>query len=196
MYHVSIGGCRVNRTLVIRAMLHLLWLTPRILPCRAGSLRREIRELSDGFMPAKPAVTMVSAVISSHNRPSAMATIINRKPAMSSSAPQAAMTPSGMRLARRRTTRPWANSSVKPMYANRKQTCPKSNGKASPWIRLPLTSIDNVVSKLANARMQINRAIISGPIDGVRMASINAVRSNNRRAADLLSGRSDSGNLK
>ncbi len=69
-----------------------------------------------------------------------------------------------------------------------KQTSPKSNGKELPLIRSPLTNIDSVVSKLANARMQMKSATMSGPIEGVRMASMNAARSNNRRAADALPG--------
>ena len=44
----------------MRASELMLWATPKMLPCRAGSLRRLISELRLGVMNAKP-LTMIAS---------------------------------------------------------------------------------------------------------------------------------------
>ncbi len=90
----------------MRANALTLWLTPSTPPCRAGSVRREIRALSDGIIRANPQTTIPSATNKRCVEPAAIARSISTNPPISRMDPAAAITPSGTWPASRRTSTP------------------------------------------------------------------------------------------
>ena len=81
----------------MRASALTLWLKPKMPPCFAGSVRREMSDVSEGIMKAKPTTTSVSAANSADAAARCRRQDHQDEAAISSTAPPVAITASRTR---------------------------------------------------------------------------------------------------